>query len=162
MNRFVPAFGTADRPRTSDVALLRRYRVVAPFAKGRPDRMDRRKVENVETHFRDARQLRFDVAKRAGGTRKELVPGAERRAAGIDFNRQLAAIASGELVLRVARHQFEQLVIRERVNFVARVVITFDDGDVMLEPLAIAILRAFRGGADHLQPDAKLNVEIGV
>src|SRR3954454_2775234 len=107
MNRFVPAFGTADRPRTSDVALLRRYRVVAPFAKGRPDRMDRRKVENVETHLRDARQLRFDVAKRAGEAWKKLVPGAERCATRIDFDDQLAAVPRGELVLRVAQHQFE-------------------------------------------------------
>src|SRR3954451_5925607 len=122
MDRFVAAFSTADRPRTSDVALLRRHRVVASFAERRPDRMDRRKVEHVETHLRGARQLRFDVTKRAGGTRKELEPRAERRAAGIDFDGYLAAITRGELVLRVARHQFDQLIVRERVNSVARVI----------------------------------------
>src|SRR4051794_26686882 len=103
--------------------------------------MDRRQVEDVESHFRDARQLRLDVAERSGRARKELVPRAEGGTARIDFDRKFAAVARGELPLRVARDQIEKLVIRERVNFVARFVVTFDDGDVMLEPFAIAILR---------------------
>src|SRR5207237_2481822 len=85
VNCGVAAFGAADRPRAADVTRLRADAIVAALAKCRTDRMNRREIEHVESHPRDARQMALDVCERAvlsrrrrGGTREQLVPRAER------------------------------------------------------------------------------------
>src|SRR5436190_22224908 len=64
MNRFVSAERTANRPRRSDVPLLSANLIVLSFTKRRADRMNRRKVENLESHLRNARQLLLEIAQR--------------------------------------------------------------------------------------------------
>ncbi len=90
VDRVVPARGRADRPRGADVARLGVHGVVAALAVHGADRVDRREVDDVEAHLRDAVELlgRGDeravhraagLVAPAGGPREDLVPGAEQR-----------------------------------------------------------------------------------
>ena len=56
VDRVVPALGRADRPRRADVVGPGGQRVVAALAVDPADRVDRRQVEHVEAHRRDAGQ----------------------------------------------------------------------------------------------------------
>src|SRR5439155_4551709 len=122
-----------DRPWAADVALGRLHAIVAPLAERAADRMDGREVEDVEAHAGDARELGLDVGEGAGGAREELVPGAERGLASIDFDCVLAAEARDEAALAVAPHQIEELVAAGGVDFVGDVVAPLDDADVVFE-----------------------------
>ncbi|MCF0089077.1 hypothetical protein B0E37_04165 [Streptomyces sp. MH192] len=88
MDRVVPALGRADRPGAADVGLARGERVVGPLAEGRPDGVDGRQVDDVETHLRDGRKsfrggaegaVQRRVRLPALAAREELVPRAEQR-----------------------------------------------------------------------------------
>ncbi|MCO5595375.1 hypothetical protein L7F22_049417 [Adiantum nelumboides] len=102
VDRVVPARGGADRPRRADVARLGVDGVVAALAVHRADRVDRRQVDDVEAHLRDAVELlrRGDeravhgaagLVAAAGGAGEELVPGAVQRAGPVDEDRPLRA-----------------------------------------------------------------------
>ena len=68
--------------------------VVGPLAEGAADRMDRRQIEHVEAHGGDVRQapvtsqVPCSRSSLDAGTRKQLVPGGEARALGIDRDRE--------------------------------------------------------------------------
>src|SRR5439155_1760880 len=61
MDRFVSAFLRADSPRTSRLVGRGIRLAILPFAKSCSNRMNRRKVEDVEAHFCNRRQSRFAI-----------------------------------------------------------------------------------------------------
>ena len=80
----------ADGVRHAGFARLAGHGVVAAFARGDADRMDRREIDHVEAHrlrVIDARQAiakgRAAVATPLGGARKEFIPCREARARAI-------------------------------------------------------------------------------
>ncbi|CAG7261672.1 hypothetical protein PICSAR26_03906 [Mycobacterium avium subsp. paratuberculosis] len=84
----VAALVAADRPRRAHIRRAGGGRVVAPLAMYLPDGMDRRQVDDVEAHRRDARQRRGRrregavhgvavVVPAAGRAGEHLIPGAE-------------------------------------------------------------------------------------
>ena len=109
MNRFVSAGRAANRPRRTDIALFGSDAIVLPFAKCRADRMNRREIENVESHSGDARQLLFDVAQCADGSGKHFVPRTELGTLAIDFDHHLDRILRREFAIAVAPHQFNEI-----------------------------------------------------
>jgi len=104
IDRVVAAELGADRPRAARVALLRAQRVVLPLSVRRPDRVDRREIDDVEAELGELRQdveQAFEPAPRA---REELVPRAEPRALPVDVElerlgerRDAGAVAALEL-----------------------------------------------------------------
>ena len=60
-----PPSRTADRIRAARIVRFGAQRIVAALAVGRADRMDRRKVQHVETHGADRRQTRDHIVERA-------------------------------------------------------------------------------------------------
>ncbi len=106
----VAAFVGADRPRAADVVGLGDEGVVAALSLDAADRMDGREVQHVEAEPGHVGQARLDVAEgavhaslRRGRARKQLVPGAEARALGIDHERQLAVELRLQAAVGVAR-----------------------------------------------------------
>jgi hypothetical protein len=91
-DRLVSALFRADRPGAADLARLRAHRVVLALAPGRADRMDRRKVQDVEAQLLHVGQERDDVLERgvlavaARRAREHLVPRGEARLHGIDHH----------------------------------------------------------------------------
>ena len=71
--------------------------------------MNRRKVEDVESHLRNARQLLLEIAQRAERAREELVPRAVLRLLAIDFDHHFDLIARCESAIGVALHQLDQI-----------------------------------------------------
>ena len=61
----VPSLGRPDCPGTPHVIGFGPQTVVRALAIDTPNRMDGREVQNIETHFRDSRELSFHIAKRA-------------------------------------------------------------------------------------------------
>ncbi len=86
MDRVVPSLGPADRPRAPGIALRRDERVVAALPVRRPDRVDRRQVDDVEAELRELRHHLFDTLEPAPGAREELVPAAEPGALALDVD----------------------------------------------------------------------------
>ena len=86
VNGLVSALLGTDRPRASGLAGRGFARVVFPFAMGVPDRMNRRKVKNVETHFSDFGNDALAIFECPAGPRKHFVPGTEARTNRIDCN----------------------------------------------------------------------------
>ena len=104
----VTAVGRADRPRRADVVRAGGQRVVGALAVRRPDRVDRRQVDDVEAH-RGHRgqplggglegagaQDAVRVLRGALGAGEELVPAAEQRALAVDPERH--PVARGDVV----------------------------------------------------------------
>ena len=95
MDRIVPALVAADRIRAAVIARPRRQRVVAALAVLLADGMDRRKVENVETHLADIGKAADHIVERAVPVhiaglraRKQLVPARKLGLRPLDFERQ--------------------------------------------------------------------------
>src|ERR1700730_11894663 len=65
MDCVVAAIATTDRVWAADIAWFGTQCIVATFAIGRADWMDRREIQHVETHRPDSRKTLDDVAKRA-------------------------------------------------------------------------------------------------
>ncbi len=94
----VATFAAADGPGTARVPLLRLLAIVRAFALGRPDRMDGREVQHVESHRCDVGEEFLDVSERAvplgivgRRAREHLVPGRVSRALTIDVDRERLA-----------------------------------------------------------------------
>src|SRR5439155_17541781 len=89
VDSLVPALVAADRPRAAGIYRSRGERVVAALPVRRPDRMDRREVDDVESELRELREHPLDTAEAAPRAREELVPRAEPRelAVGVDLER---------------------------------------------------------------------------
>ena len=98
------ALGRSDRVRRTRIVLVGDQRVVRALAVDRADRVDRRQVDDVETHRRDGRQplggggegARLPqpgglVELAALGAREELVPGAVQRPLPFDQPRVVRA-----------------------------------------------------------------------
>ena len=86
MNRVVAALGRADGVGAARIVRAGLERVVAPLSIGLADRVNGRKVDDVEAHVADGRQPADDVVERAVtvriaalGAGKELVPAREFR-----------------------------------------------------------------------------------
>src|SRR5256885_1107898 len=75
VNGLVSALLGTDRPRASGLAGRGFARVVFPFAMGVPDRMNRRKVNNVEAHFSDFGNDALAIFECPAGPWKHFVPG---------------------------------------------------------------------------------------
>src|SRR5206468_10404676 len=81
---FVAAFLGPYSPRTSRITGPGFACVVFAFTMGMADRVNRREVENVETHFRNLGKNALTVFKRAAGSGKHFIPCAESRANRVD------------------------------------------------------------------------------
>ena len=95
MDRVVPALLAADRVGAAEIAGRRRQRVVAALAVLLADRMDRREIEDVETHLADIGEAADHVVERAVAVRvaglrarKQLVPARELGLRPLDLERQ--------------------------------------------------------------------------
>src|ERR1700722_3290188 len=55
VNGSMTAFVGADGPGTAHIIVLRRYRIIFSLSERLPDRMDRREINDIETHGRDVR-----------------------------------------------------------------------------------------------------------
>src|ERR1700693_5961604 len=94
VDRVVTTFRGTDRIGTAEVIGRRGERVVAPLAVRLPNRMDRRKIEDVEPHAPDVRKSRDHVIERAMAlrivglrAREQLVPAREGGLGPIDVER---------------------------------------------------------------------------
>src|ERR1035438_9271682 len=100
------AVSRTDGPGTAAIVRLALWVVVAALAEGAADGMNRREIDDVETHLRDVGQALFAIRQRtvsAGllsrGAGKELVPGTESRAHRIDNNGELAVRLGSETLV---------------------------------------------------------------
>ena len=57
----VSAFSRSDRPGTADIMGFGAQSIVRAFAIDAPNGMDRREIQNVESHLREIGQPRLDV-----------------------------------------------------------------------------------------------------
>src|SRR5262249_40870834 len=111
MDGIVPALGRPDRIRTAEVARLRPQAVVTAFAITGADRVNGRKVENVEAHVPDRRQqsdyvveaavMVWIISRRA---RKQLVPAGKACLRALDLERQARLVLSEERAVPGGRH----------------------------------------------------------
>ena len=115
MDRVVPTLGAADRVGTSRIIRSGMGRIVATLAVRPPDRVDRRKVEHVETHRADRRQAADHVVEgpmppnvaglRAG---KQLVPAREPGGAPLGLDREVDRMAVRLRSNSCARYQIRR------------------------------------------------------
>ena len=92
MDGLVAAFSGTDRPRAAGLAGRRFARIVLSLPVRVTNRMNRRKVKNIESHFGDFGEYLLAVFERTAGARKHLVPRAETRANRIDCHAQFAGV----------------------------------------------------------------------
>ena len=78
----------ADRPRRAGVVRSGRQRVVAAFAVGVADRMDRGEIDDVEPELGKFGELALYALEAAPRSREELVPRAELGQLSVDIDRQ--------------------------------------------------------------------------
>ena len=97
--------------------------VVRPLAVGVPDRVDRRQVEDVETHRGDGREPGLGLgeggaAGRIGAlrAREHLVPGGEAGPHPIDLHVKLAVVARDDRRVDAARRQVHQHRIERQLQ----------------------------------------------
>ena len=103
MDRIMAALGATDGIWTAQIAGFGTQRVIAALAVRRADRMNRRKIQHVEAHRADQRQVRYHVGERAvpcgvicRGTRKHLVPACEGGLRTIDVERNCRCELGGK------------------------------------------------------------------
>ncbi len=113
--RRVPAGRSPNGPGTSRIGWPWLQCVVLSLAAGNPDRMHRRKVDDVESEIghpierlRRGGERAMRAGVRAGGAWKQLVPGGESRAFSIHPHTQLARITSGAARPHVLFHEREE------------------------------------------------------
>ena len=162
MNGLVPAGFAANRPRRPDIPILGADLIVFPFAEGRADRMNGRQVEHVESHLRDARQLTLDVVQRAGRAREHLVPGTELRALAVDLDHHLDRVARRKSPLGVAPHQVEQIEAPHLLDLLFDRIVALERVDERSQLALVARAGSLMRGADQLQSDGELHVEVGL
>ena len=107
----------SDCPRAAMVAFCRCGGVVASFAKGCADGVDRRHVEHVKAHTGDLGQLRSYITQVAvlagngrGGAREKFIPCREASTFAIDPNWKLWLITGGEGKVWIALGKLVHLV----------------------------------------------------
>ena len=151
MEGIVAAFKSADRIRTSGIVRPGCERVVRSFSVGSPDRMDRRKVERVESHVADARQIADDVEKGAvplvvtgDRSREEFVPARIARSEPLGV---YSLGRRGQQVRPVVRfvHEREQCVIEEQRRALFSVPGIVQACAPVLQRFAALAPAAFRG-----------------
>ena len=118
-----PGFA-ANRLGHAGIARLAGHRIVPAFAIRVPDRMNRRKINHVESHrFRviDPRQTiakgRSSIGPAFGRARKKFIPGGGPRRRAIDNHARRRRILGGTGAIGVSRHQhFEFTRVRDGVD----------------------------------------------
>src|SRR5215204_6663283 len=111
MDADVPALLGPDGPRRPDVVRFGDQNVVPALAVRRPDRVDRRQVDDVEAELRELRQRARDTGEAAPRARKELVPRAEARQPAVDVDTQLGLRA--HLAVTVSGRSSERILERD-------------------------------------------------
>ncbi len=114
----------ADGVRHARFARLAGHGIVAAFAIGETDRMNRRKINDVEAHglrVVDAREAvakgRTAIAVTFGGAGKEFIPGRVTRRDTIDRDLRRRHILRGGGAIGIGRHQdFELAGMRDVVD----------------------------------------------
>ena len=91
MDRVVPTFRRADRPRASRLARPGARGVVRTLPVRAPDRMDRWQIDDIEAELRKLGNELRNAGEPAPGAREELVPGAFARSGPLDVDRVLGA-----------------------------------------------------------------------
>ena len=154
-----PPSADADGPGAAGVVGAGGQGVVRPFAEAPADRVDRRQVENVESHPGDIRQPSLGVLERSGavgigGARpgEHLVPGAEAGALALDHDPQGAVVGLAAAAVGVARHQMRQLGIERRVDPWGLVAVAADQLGTVAEAVGVGPLGPSCGRADELGP----------
>ena len=109
-DRVVSALGRADRPRRPRIVGTCDERVVRALAIRRPDRVDRRQVDDVEAELGESRQDRSYAREPAERAREELIPRAEARERAVDVDGERRR---RDLAVPVARDGGERLVERD-------------------------------------------------
>src|SRR5260370_39123434 len=117
MNGFMATFLSADRPRTAKIVRLGGRRIIITFAERMADRMDRRKVEHIETHSCDAGKPRIDVAEcsmasglRRGRSREQFIPRGAARFIAVHKHSQIPFEMACEPKIHEALHDVRQSV----------------------------------------------------
>ena len=115
-DRLMSAGLAADRPRHARVARLAGERVVPPFAIGVTNRMNRRKINDVETHCLRVVEPRQTIAESRSaivdafcGAWKKFIPRPEQCCGSIDDNPRSRAILRRVGAIRIRCHQHFQL-----------------------------------------------------
>src|SRR5215469_2800542 len=114
-DRFVATKLAADRVRHTGISLLTRDRVIFALPFGKPDRMNRRKIDHVEPHrFRIVNpaeaitELRSGVRLSFRGTRKEFVPSSEQCLRTVYDDRNIRLKLGPKVEVRPRHHQSAQ------------------------------------------------------
>ncbi len=159
----VPAFFRADRPRAAGLVGSGLCRVVRAFAMRPADRMDWRKVEDVEPHLRDVRQPLLHIAERPmlrripRRARKQLVPGAEGRQLRVDSDLELPGVSHGIALVGVPLHQLRQIAgqrgRRRGGSFT-------DRGGVRHQAIRVGPIGSRGGRFDHARGDLQLERDV--
>src|SRR5687768_5170795 len=167
MDGRVSAARSTDRPRASDIAFFRGYAIVTPFAEVVADRVDRRKVQNIEAHRCDSGKLPLHVAESSVRTglrrcrpRKELIPRAECGDLPVNLDRIFARMRADELPLGVPPHQREKVFAPDVLDLFFDRIFRLQRVDESFEFATVTSIRAGCGGTDHLEADQDLDLEI--
>ena len=114
----------AHRVRAADILRPRRQGVVRALAVDAPDRMDRRKIQHVEAHLANARQMALDIAEGAvpmrvvrHRTREHLVPAGESGAGALRIDRHLVR---GDQMRTVVGHIHQRREVRRQQQIALR------------------------------------------
>ena len=121
MNGLVTAFRRSDGPRTADISRLRLYRIVLSFPKGPPDRMNWRKIDDVETHGCDVGKPCLAIAECSvttslgrAGSRKYFVPSGEARLFAVDYDANCFLVAASKVTLGIALNECRAILLQEQ------------------------------------------------
>src|ERR1700730_16683264 len=103
----------ADRPRHTRLARLARDRIIAPLPVSVADGMDRRKINDIESHRvglvdrgQTVAKSRSAIAATFGRAREEFIPSRHLRGGTIDNHARRRRILGGAGALRIGRHQY--------------------------------------------------------
>ena len=115
MDGFVTAFLRANGPWAARVIRAGGEAIVRAFAERFSDRMNGRKIQNVEGHLGDLGQDALAIAECADGPREHFIPRAEAGQLGFDQDLEVALVTGRERVLGKKVHQFRRPAVEGRV-----------------------------------------------
>ena len=160
MDGGVPALRRTDGPRATRVLRPGLQRIACPFAMDVPDGVDRREVEDVESHGGHPIELADHTSETSEGTGEQLVPGRELRQLPLHPHRQLAA--SGLIPRRDhAVDQRRHAGVEGRVEaHLRRAHLASQRGDTSRDPRLRLVVERATQGLEQLRPDFELHGEL--
>src|ERR1700741_955646 len=111
MDCLEPSKLTADRIRHAGIIRLSRDRIIFPFSFGEANRVDRREINDVESHRlsvidpgKTISELRASIARALSGAREKLVPGCKQGFWSIDNDLDVRRVFSAQRPIRPRPH----------------------------------------------------------